>query len=142
MSLVTAALVSLLLLTSFSSLYWYRACVIAHRQQTRLRHILTKSDGGILCRRTENRALLRSLLEQDPELLRRHPQIIAVAKLHDLHFSALATLLTHTEWHDLPSCPESWPAAHIRDLGQTRLEDRPDVLQQYNPTSLDQTASR
>lgn len=142
MSLVTAALVSLFLLTSFSSLYWYRACVIAHRQQTRLRHILTKSDGGILCRRTENRALLRSLLEQDPELLRRHPQIIAVAKLHDLHFSALATLLTHTEWHDLPSCPEPWPAAQIRDLGQTRLEDRPDVLHQHSQSTLNQTATR
>lgn len=142
MSLVTAALASLLLLTGFSSLYWYRAYVIAHRQQARLRHILTRSDGGILRRRAENRALLRSLLEHDPGFLQRHPQIITVAKLHDLHFSALATLLTHTEWHDLPSCPESWPAAQIRDLGQTRLEERPDILQQHNPTSLDQTASR
>ena len=116
MSGFTATLFVLLVLLTALSTYWYRATITSQTQLSRILHILRVSDGGVLCRREENRAALTLLITHYPEIIRRHPSIVTIAKFHDLHLSALATIITQTEWHDLPPTASSWPTERLAQL--------------------------
>jgi len=136
MSGLTTTLLVLLILVTALNIYWYRATRTAHIQLARILHILRISEGGVLRRREENRAALTLLITHYPEIIRRHPSIVRIAKSHDLHLSALATIVTQTEWHDLPPTAMPWPTAHLTELQCPEASDHTPSLPLSSPVHL------
>lgn len=136
MSGLTTALIILLLFVTSLSVYWYRATRTAHAQLSRILHILTLSDGGVLCRREENRMVLTLLITHYPEIIRHHPSIVKNAKSQDLQLSALATIVTQTEWHDLPPTANPWPTTRLAQLHSHSTSDREPTISALFPVQV------